>query len=174
MLRKSFACLLASTLIATVAAAQTAGELIAKNNQAQGGNNLRSVKTARVIGKLTVAGTEGGPLLMEFVPPSHKVRMEVTEKGVVDISAYDGAIAWELKRSENKKGPERLTGEALKDMKDMADFQGSLFDYEAKGNEIEVLGKDESDGIPAYKLKLTRRDGEESTVYLDAKTYLEI
>ncbi|HYL05332.1 MAG TPA: hypothetical protein VE075_04795 [Thermoanaerobaculia bacterium] len=157
-----------------MASAQTAGELIARNNAAQGGGKLRSLKTARLSGKLTVAGTEGGPLLMEFVPPSHKVRMEVTEKGVVDTSAYDGTIAWEVKRSEDKTEPERLTGDALKDMKSMADFQGAIFDYEAKGNEIEYLGKAEIDGNPAYKLKLTRHDGEESTVFLDAKSYLEI
>jgi len=174
MLHKSFAFLLVSCLAATMASAQTAGELIAKNNQAQGGGKLRSLKTARVSGKLTVAGTAGGPLLIEFVPPSHQVRMEVTEKGVVDTSAYDGAIAWELKRSEDKTEPVRLTGDALKDMKDLADFQGALFDHEAKGNEIEYLGKDEIDGNPVYKLKLTRRDGKESTVYLDAKSYLEI
>ncbi len=174
MFHKSFACLLVSGLAATSALGQTAGELIAKNNQAQGGGKLRSVKTARVSGKLTVAGTEGGPLLIEFAPPSHKVRMEMTDHGKVDTSGYDGTVAWEVKRSAGRTAPERLTGDALKDMKDTADFQGALFDPESKGNEVEVLGKDTLAGVPVYKLKLTRRNGEESTIFLDAKTYLEV
>jgi hypothetical protein len=177
MLHKSFACLLVGLvggLVATAASAQTAGELVAKNNQAQGGGKLRSVKTARLSGKLTVEGTEGGPLLLEYVPPSHQVRMETTAKGVVDTSAYDGKIGWEVKRSEGKTEPARLTGDALKDMKETADFQGALFDPESKGNEVEVLGKGEIDGNPVFKLKLTKSDGEESTIYLDAKSYLEV
>lgn len=177
MFHRSFACLLVGVvggLVATVASGQTAGELVAKNNQAQGGAKLRSAKTARVSGKLTVAGTEGGPMLMEFVPPAHQVRMEITVKGVIDTSAYDGKIAWEVKRSEGKTEPARLTGDALKDMKETADFQGALFDPESKGNEVEYLGKGEVEGNPVYKLKLTKSDGEESTVYLDAKSYLEV
>jgi len=174
MLRKCLACLLASGLVATVASGQTAGGLVAKNNQAQGGGKLRSVKTFRLTGTLTVGGTEGGPLLMEFAPPGHKVRMEVTTKGEVDVRAYDGTIGWAVLRSEGKTEPERLTGDALKDMKATADFQGALFDPDTKGNEVEYLGKGELEGQPVYKLKLTRSDGEERTVYLDAKTYLEI
>jgi hypothetical protein len=174
MFAKSVSYLLLSGLVATVASAQTAGELVEKNNQAQGGAKLRAVKTARLSGTLKVAGTEGGPLLIEFAPPGHKVRMEVTVKGAVDTSAYDGTAGWEVKRSEGKTDPETLTGEALKDMKATADFQGALFDYSAKGHTVEYLGKVQLDGNPAYKLKLTRKDGEESTVYLDGKSYLEI
>src|SRR5713226_7472572 len=65
MVHKWLACWLVSGLVATVASGQTAGGLVAKNNQAQGGAKLRSVKTARVSGTLTVGGAEGGPLLLE-------------------------------------------------------------------------------------------------------------
>lgn len=174
MLSKCSACLLVSGLVATMASGQTAGGLVAKNNQAEGGAKLRSVKTVRLTGTLTVGGTEAEPLLMEWVAPSHKVRMEVTVKGAVDTRAYDGAIGWAVLRSEGKTEPERLTGDALRDMKATADFQGALFDPDSKGNEVEYLGKSELAGQPVYKLKLTRSDGEERTIYLDATTYLEI
>ncbi|HYL05333.1 MAG TPA: hypothetical protein VE075_04800 [Thermoanaerobaculia bacterium] len=174
MLRKSFACLLVSSLVATMAAGQTAGELIAKNNQARGGGKLRSVKTVRMSGKLTVSGKQAEPLLLEFVPPSHKVRREIGGEGGVDTNVYDGAVGWEVWRSAGKTELARLTGADLNALKDIADFHGALFDYQAKGNEIDYLGKDEIDGIPVYKLWLTRRDGEGSTVYLDARSYLEV
>ena len=174
MLSKCSACLLVTGLVATMASGQTAGGLVAKNNQAQGGAKLRAVKTARLTGTLTVGGTDGAPLLMEFVPPGHKVRMEVTTKGMVDTRGYDGAIGWAVLLSEGKTEPERLSGDALKDMKATADFQGALFDPDTKGSEVEYLGKSELAGQPVHKLKLTRSDGEERTVYLDAKTYLEI
>jgi outer membrane lipoprotein-sorting protein len=174
MLRKSLALLLGSALFATMAAGQTAGELIAKNNQAQGGSKLRSVKTVRMSGTLTFPERKGESLLLELVPASHKVRREITDEDGVETKVYDGAVGWEVSRSEGKTELARLTGDALNSLKDLADFQGALFDYQAKGNEIEYLGKDEIDGKPVYKLWLTRRDGVGSTIYLDAKSHLEV
>ena len=39
---------------------------------------------------------------------------------------------------------------------------------------MELLGKDEVDGQPALKLKVTRKDGSEETWFLDPSTFLEI
>jgi len=174
MWRKVGSCLLAGSLMAIAVSAQTAGQLAAKNIQARGGGKLRSLKTIRMSGKFTSGGTEGSPLLVELAPPGHKVRLETTEKGQTDIRAYDGSVGWTWLRSEGEQKPTTLAGDALKDIKDSADFEGGLYDFEAKGNQVEYLGKDDVSGTPAYKLKLTERDGKETTIYLDAKTYLEI
>jgi hypothetical protein len=47
-------------------------------------------------------------------------------------------------------------------------------DYKAKGNTVEYLGKDKMEGTDVYKLKVTRKNGDVSTLYLDADTFLEI
>jgi outer membrane lipoprotein-sorting protein len=61
-----------------------------------------------------------------------------------------------------------------KEVKQMADFDGATFDYKAKGNTVELLGKADVEGTSAYKVKLVTKDGTESIIYFDADSFLEI
>jgi outer membrane lipoprotein-sorting protein len=67
-----------------------------------------------------------------------------------------------------------MSGDMLKELKEQADFDGPFIDYAKKGHKVELLGKDDVEGSPAYKLKLTTKEGSETTVYLDAETFLEV
>jgi hypothetical protein len=73
-----------------------------------------------------------------------------------------------------KKEPEAMSADDLKGMEDQADFEGPLFDYKTKGNQVELVGKENVEGTPAYKLKVTKKNGDISYIYLDADAYLEI
>src|SRR5918992_1210595 len=55
-----------------------------------------------------------------------------------------------------------------------AEFASPLVDAAAKGNKVELLGKEELDGQPAIKLKVIRKDGAEETWYLDVSTFLAL
>lgn len=173
--RSFWVCGLAAGLAVGAASAQTADELVAKNNQAQGGRKLREVRSVRMTGTLKVGGAgESRSLLLEFVPPRQKVRLDLTDKSGVNTTAYDGATGWSRKLADGKTDPERLSGDALRSIKATADFQGPLFDPGGKGHQVEYLGKAEVAGAPAYKLRLTTADGDETLVFLDAKTYLSV
>jgi uridine kinase len=67
-----------------------------------------------------------------------------------------------------------MAGDQLDEIKEEADFDGPMVDYKAKGNKVEYLGKVDVEGTPAYKMKVTLKNGNEQTVYLDADNYLEI
>jgi outer membrane lipoprotein-sorting protein len=67
--------------------------------------------------------------------------------------------------------PEAMTADDVKDSQDELDVQGELVDYKAKGNKIEFLGKDDMEGTPCLKLKLTFKTGKEQTMYFDASNY---
>jgi hypothetical protein len=54
-----------------------------------------------------------------------------------------------------------------------ADFDGPLVDAAAKGNEIEYQGKQPVDGDDAYVLRVTLKNGDIMTYYLDPDTCLE-
>ncbi len=53
-------------------------------------------------------------------------------------------------------------------------MDGPLVDWQAKGNTVEYLGTEDVDGTPAHKLKVTRKNGDVSFVYLDPDHFLEI
>jgi hypothetical protein len=176
LLRRTFACLLLTGFAAAALSAQTADEVIEKYIQAKGGREkIKAVKSLRFNATMSMGQGMTAPLVMELTPPSHKVRMEFTLQGMTGVQAYDGAAGWQVMPFLGKTDAEALSGDDLKDIKENADLlEGPLFDYKAKGNKVEYLGKGELEGTSVHKLKLTKQDGDVSTLYLDADSYLEL
>jgi hypothetical protein len=55
-----------------------------------------------------------------------------------------------------------------------AEIDGPLVDWKAKGSTVDYLGTEEVDGTLAHKLKVVRKNGDVSFVYLDPDHFLEI
>jgi outer membrane lipoprotein-sorting protein len=174
MKRKTFACLFLAGLMGTAVWAQTADEIVAKNIEAKGGREkMKSVQTMRISGKMMMGPGMEAPMVIETARP-HKMRVEFTFQGMTGIQAYDGTTGWAVMPFMGKKEPEPMSGDDLKQFEEQADMDGPLVEYKEKGNQVEYLGKDEIEGTPVHKLKVTKKNGDISTLYLDADSYLEI
>ncbi len=159
--------------VSAVAAEPTAQEILAKNAEAKGGiEKLRALKSIRVSGKMSLGGGMEAPVVITKARPE-KMRMEFTVQGMTGTQAFDGTTGWMVMPFMGKKDPETVPAEMLKDMKEQADFDGPFIDSEKKGYKVELLGKAEVEGTQAYKLKLSR-DGDDTIVYIDADSFLEI
>jgi len=153
--------------------AQTADEIIDKHIKAMGGaEKIKAVQTAKATGKMKMGPMEV-PITLTKARPE-MVRMDFTLQGMTGSQAYDGSTGWSVMPFMGKKEPEKMSDDQLKEIKEEADFDGALFDYKAKGNTVEFLGKADVQGSPAYKLKVTTKLGNESIDYIDADTYLVI
>jgi len=176
IVRKTLASLLLAGFAAAALSAQTADEVVEKYIQAKGGRDkIKSVKTMRLTARMSMGQGMEAPVVMELVPPEHKLRMEFTIQGMTGIQAYDGAGGWQVMPFLGKTDPEPMTGDDLKEAKQNADMvEGPLFNYKDKGNKVEYLGKGDLEGTPVQKLKLTEKEGDVTTIYLDADSYLEL
>ncbi|MFP5288500.1 MAG: LolA family protein [Thermoanaerobaculia bacterium] len=174
MKRKTFACLFLAGLIGSAAWAQTADEIIAKNIEAKGGlAKLKSIQTMRISGKMQMGPGMEAPMVIETSRPN-KMRVEFTFQGMTGIQAYDGKTGWMVMPFMGKKDPETMSGDDLKQVEDQADIDGPLVDYKEKGHQVEYLGKGEVEGTPVHKIKVTKKNGDVATIYLDAESFLEI
>ena len=163
-----------AAVLAVAAGAQTLDDVLAKYYEARGGlAKIEAVKTAKITGSMTVGPGVEAPLTYYWKRPD-KVRMEFTVQGKTGIQAFDGTTGWMYLPFMGKTEPEKMPEDAIKDMEEAADFEGPLVNWKAKGNEVELVGKENVEGTPAYKLKVTRKSGDVSFVYLDADYYLEI
>lgn len=172
MLRKLCLSLTAILLVAPAVLGQTVDEIIAKHLEAMGGKDkIESVKSMKMIGKMQMQGMEAPITLTVKIPD--QVRTEFTIQGLTGVQAYDGKNGWAVMPFTGKKDPEAMSGDDVKELEDQADIW-PLLNYKAKGNQVELLGKDKIEGTDAYKLKLTRKNGDVSTVFLDADNYMEI
>jgi outer membrane lipoprotein-sorting protein len=172
-MRKALSGLLFAAL-AVPAAAQTVDEVIAKHLEARGGvDKIKAVKTMKLTGKMTVGPGIEAPLTLEMKKPG-SVRLEITFQGNTGVQAYDGKTGWEISPMSASKTPEPLSADALKDMEEQADLDGSLVDYKAKGHTVELMGKEKVEGSDAFKLKVTLKNGDVRYVYIDVDSSLEL
>jgi hypothetical protein len=174
MLRRAVAVLGLAVLAAMPAAAQTADDIIAKNNDAKGGvAKQKAVKSVRVTGRMTVGPGIEAPIVLEMKRPN-SMRIDIAIQGMTITQAYDGTVGWMLNPMSGRTDPEPLPSEALKVMAEQADMDGPLIDYKAKGNTVELLGKEKTEGTECYKLKVTLKNGDVRTFFIDAESYIEV
>lgn len=174
MLRKVCLAIAVVTFAVPALWAQTADEIIAKNIQARGGmDKLKSVQSVKSTATMAMGpGIEAPGLLIQKRP--QLARLEFTVQGLTAVQAYDGKSAWQIMPFMGKKDPEVMSEDETKEMEEMADVDGPLVDYKSKGHQVELLGKEKIEGTDAYKLKLTLKNGDVQTIYIDADSFLEI
>ena len=163
---------LPALMLAPPAQAQTVDEILAKHYDAMGGLvKLKALNSMRVTGTMGIGPGMEAPITMERKRPD-KRRVEFQVQGMTGIQAFDGEKAWSLMPFMGKKDPEVSSDEDNKNEKDDADFDGSLVDWKAKGNTLELMGKEPIEGADSYKIKVTKKNGNIETMYIDAETYL--
>jgi len=154
----------------------TLDQIIQKHVDALGGmDKLKAITTFSATGKATMNGGQMvAALVMQMKRPS-SMRVEMTIQGKKIVQGFDGATAWMLNPLTGLDTPQKANAEDTQEMKNSADIDfSSLVDYKAKGNAVELVGMEDVDGSPAYRLKVTRKSGKVEYDYLDSKTFLSI
>jgi len=164
-------------VLAGLASAETLEEILAKNLEVRGGKDaILAVQTTRSTGTMRMGGSAAGalevPFTAEFKRPN-KVRIEFTMQGMTAVQAYDGEVGWSIMPFLGKTEPEEMAEDQLKDIKDQADFDGVLVNHEEKGHTVELMGTEEVDGTPAYKVKVTKANSDVVNLFLDQEYYIE-
>jgi len=169
---KTLLMMVAALVLVPMAPAQTVDEIIARHIQARGGmEKLKSVATARQTAK--PAGAFRLEIVREGKRPD-KVRDEFIIQGMTSISAYDGKVGWRVNPFGGRRDPERLSEDDTKGLVEEADIDGPLVDYQQKGHKAELVGHDSVEGTDCYKIKLTLKNGDIWTYYLDTDSYMEL
>jgi hypothetical protein len=163
-----------AALVAMPAAAQTVDDIIAKNNDAKGGlAKQKAVQSVRMTGRMTVGPGIEAPIVLEIKRPK-SMRIDIAVQGMTITQAYDGTTGWMLNPLSGRTDPEVLPPDAIKSVEEQADMDGPLIDYKAKGNTVELAGKEKVEGTDCYKVKATLKNGDIRTYFIDAESFLDI
>jgi outer membrane lipoprotein-sorting protein len=151
-------------------------EILKKADQALGGAEaLGRVQSIKLSLKMIMSGGQMEAPMLIWSKRPNLIRTETTVQGKTIVTTWDGDTGWMLNPF--------TTGEAQKmDAKtasnlltfDVNGTLGSLAGYRNAGNDVELLGKEDVEGSPAYKVKLTLRTGMTITYFLDAAKFLPI
>ncbi len=165
----SLSCLL--TFAVTSVSAADLNEVLEKNYEARGGlDKITGVETARMFGIMTM-GPMQAPFQIAFKRPN-KVRLSFEIQGITGIQAYDGETGWSVMPFMGRTDPEKMSGDELKSVVEMADMDGPLVNWKEKGYTVSYKGTEEIEGTEAHVLEVERGDGESDTLYLDSEYYL--
>lgn len=173
------AVLLAALFVTCTAAQETelsADQIVQKHVIALGGaDKLTAIQNVTMTGTASLMdGQLQAPVTIRAKRPM-SMRMDMSVQGQTFVQAFDGKTAWMINPFMGSPEPKKSSQEDTQNARDDADFNdGSLVDYKNKGNAVELAGKEDVDGSPAYKLKVTKKSGSIENVYLDAKTFLPV
>jgi hypothetical protein len=170
-----FVALIAHGAFAQDKSQPTVDQLVAKNIEAKGGASaLHDLQTLRLTGKMLVQDGQIQYTYSEIKKRPDALRTEASLQGLTQTEAYDGREGWKISPFFGRKDPERMSADDVKALVEDAEFDGPLVDWKAKGSSVEYLGTEDVEGTPAHKLKVTRKNGDVSFVYLDPDHFLEI
>jgi hypothetical protein len=160
----------AGLFLSAMSIAQTADEIVAKHISAIGGaENWKKVNSMRQEATLSVQGMDI-PLVISAVH-NKATKQEYTVMGMTGYSIITAEGGWNFNPMQGQTKPEPITQDELKYGKDQLDLQGDFVDYKAKGHAIQLMDKEDIEGVECLKVKLTRKSGNESIFFFDPKTY---
>lgn len=160
---------------ALLAQAPTVDQVLAKYYEAKGGlAKMKAVNTMRITAKMS-NGPMDFPIVIEAKRPA-SIRVDVSIQGNQMIQAFDGKTGWSINpfQQSAKKDAEPMTPDELREMEVQADMDGPLVDWKQKGHKVELQGREPVEGSDTFKLKLTLKNGDTRTIFLDVDSYLEV
>lgn len=166
-------------------------QLTGKIDAGTGDNYARAMKIVEAGKKATGRGTNAeiaaanGPkdtetqaqLQLPFtldLKRQNKMRLEILVAGKPAVQVYDGQQGWKLRPFLNRTDSEPFTKEEAKTESSRDDLDGPLIGSAAKGAKVDLDGTELVDRQPAYRLKVTQKNGDVKHVWVDAKTFLDV
>ena len=152
--------------------AQTADHIIKKYVKFIGGEKRwKKIKTITTSGDYNYGGIifpfstyAKAPNLYKFVVPYN---------GKYYAQAFDGVKGWKIDAFKNETTPTPLTGKAALAMANEADveLESVLIDYQNKGHQASLEGKDTIQGNVCFNVKLIRKNGDIENYFFKDQTF---
>jgi len=147
-------------------------EVIERNTNAMGGRAaIEAVKSIEVDLHIVDPGFEVDGTYRAMRPGKMRIDVKANEKHVF-TEAFDGEQGWQWKGEGN---PEAASSKATTALYHGVEYPGKLFglhEIKQRGHHVELVGRENVDGINHYVLRLTLKDGYTTSLYVDPKSWL--
>lgn len=154
---------------ASMAVAQDAEDIIKDYLKASGGEKeMAAITTIKMVGESTSPRGNAPMTIIKKAP--NKNKMLISPMGTDMTMAYDGETAWMINpwaggAAKILEGPEAK-------MVPQDEIENPFVNYVDKGHTVKLLGEEDVNDEAHYKVRLTKKSGDEIIYYFNADTGL--
>lgn len=152
---------------------QNIDDIVNKHIAAIGGrDNWAKIKTLRTESTMKAQGAD-----IKFVTvqiDKKALRSDIYVMGMVGFNIINTTEGWNYAPWAGQTKSEAMTADDVKNSQDNLEIQDKFLTYKEKGKKLDYYGMDDIDGTECFKLKMTDKDGKETTFYIDPENYLVI
>jgi hypothetical protein len=153
--------------------AQSLDEIVSKHNEAIGGkDNWAKVKSLKIESLLKSQGMEINISILQIDMIAQRTNISVM--GMLGYTIITNNEGWNFMPFNGQTKPEPMTSDDLKSVQDQLEIKDPLMTYVELGKKIEYLGKEDVDGIECHKIKLTNKNEQETTFFVDPENFYTI
>ena len=155
--------------------AQSVDDIVSKSLSAKGGiEKIKALQSQRLTGQIWLGGGgSANPFVASLERPG-KIRVEIVINNQNILQINNGTEGWVINPFSGSDAPVAMTDDEFKNTSSSADLDGPLVDYKEGKNKIELLGIENVEGKPAYKLFVKQANGQTRYDYIDSASYLEV
>jgi outer membrane lipoprotein-sorting protein len=161
--------IVAGLLIATVLNAQTLDEIIRKYSEANRFDKISNFSTVKIKAKISMQGMEL-PVEIWMKNPD-KIKTVTNIAGQEIISSFDGKKGYMINPATGSDKPVEMSADELMQAKNNNIFTNILENYNKQGK-LALLGDEDVNGSPAFKIKVDVDGVNSAIMYIDKKSYL--
>ena len=162
---------LAALTIGVSARAQTVEEIVNKHIEALGGKEkLNGMKSISIEADLEIAGNQASSVTTILYGKGSYSSVDFGGQKIISSITTDKG-GWSINPLAGQVTAEPLPDDQLNAGKAQLYPGSPLVDYATKGNKVELAGQEDVNGVKAYKMKVTSKDGANLTYFVDPTTY---
>jgi hypothetical protein len=162
---------LAALTIGISASAQTVDEIVNKHIEALGGKEkLNGMKSISIEADLEIAGNQASSVTTILYGKGSYSSVDFGGQKIISSITTDKG-GWSINPLAGQVTAEPLPDDQLNAGKAQLYPGSPLVDYATKGNKVELAGQEDVNGVKAYKMKVTSKDGANLTYFVDPATY---
>lgn len=152
---------------------QTVDEIVNKHIEAVGGKeNWAKIKSLRTESKMKAQGADIKFVTVQIDKKAR--RSDIFVMGMVGFNIITTTEGWNYSPWAGHTKSEAMTTDDVKNSQDDLNLQDEFLTYKEMGKKIDYYGMDDIDGTECHKLKMTDKDGKETTFYIDPTNYFVI
>jgi hypothetical protein len=144
--------------------------------------HLEAMGGAQAVGRLNTLKASGVVLISRQRAPyelwaafPNRLRIESRIGERILVQSYDGRNPpWEWFPETEFSIPVEMNADAAREFVSDADFTGPLVNHRGKGHELTLEGEETLNGRKVYRLRLVERVGLESSLLIDAESFLVV